>query len=256
MNQEAIWFLKSLIIPPGGLVILGLLGLMLSRRFFGKLLLLVTLASLYLLSTPFISRQLISSIETVPPINLARLANHQPQAIVVLGGGRHTGAPEYGSKDTVNSNLLERLRYAAWLSRDTGLPIIPSGGSGLDEGEPEADMSRRILEKEFGRKVLAVENKSRTTQENAQLTKALLDKLMIKQVLLVTHAWHMPRALEVFEQAGIQAIPAPTGFNRRAMFEPTLKDWRPEAVSLGRSSTAIHERLGKIWYQLKDWTDI
>ncbi|MES9962564.1 MAG: YdcF family protein [Candidatus Sedimenticola sp. 20ELBAFRAG] len=256
MHQETIWFLKTLIIPPGGLVILGLIGLMMSRRFLGKLLLLITLAALYLLSTPFISRELIGYVETVPPLNMARLKDRAPQAIVVLGGSRHPGAPEYNRKDTIGSSLLERLRYAAWLSRQTGLPVIPSGGSGADEGEPEADMAKEVLEREFSGKVIAVENRSRTTWGNAHMTGELLDRLMIERVLLVTHAWHMPRAMEAFKQAGISVTPAPTGFQRRSKIETTMYDWLPRASSLELSSIAIHEQLGSLWYRFRHWLGI
>ncbi|MES9936235.1 MAG: YdcF family protein [Sedimenticola sp.] len=256
MEQQVVWFIKSLIIPPGGLVILGLLGLMLSRGFLGKLLLVITLASLYLLSTPFIARELSTSVETVPPLNLARLGSHNPQAIVVLGGGRQLGAPEYSSIETVSASLLERLRYAAWLSKKTALPVIPSGGSGLDEGRPEADMARDILEREFGARVIAVENRSRTTRDNARMTGTLLDKLQIREILLVTHAWHMPRAQAAFRQAGVDVIPAPTGFQRRAGFETRPRDWYPGVQSLSVSSRAIHELLGTLWYRLRAQVNI
>lgn len=52
MEQEIVWVLKRIILPPGGLVVLGFLGLLLSKRLVGRLLLLLTLSGLYLLSTP------------------------------------------------------------------------------------------------------------------------------------------------------------------------------------------------------------
>jgi uncharacterized SAM-binding protein YcdF (DUF218 family) len=107
---------------------------------------------------------------------------------------------------------MDRLRYAAWLHRQTDLPVIPCGGSAPGEGVSEAELARRVLEQELGAQVLAVEDRSRSTQQNAAFSRELLQQPGIAQVFLVTHAWHMPRALARFRKAGGQAIPAPTLF--------------------------------------------
>ena len=251
-GQELIWIAKSLILPPGGLIILCLLGLMLSSRFFGKFLILLSFALLYILSTPFFVQQLAMPLEQTPHLDPKSLNAQRAQAIVVLGGGRYTGAVEYGG-DTVNGLLLERLRYAAKLSRETGLPVIPSGGSNWEEGQPEADIARAVLEREFGVRVLAVENRSRTTWDNAHFTAELLHQQKIEKILLVTHAWHMPRAMDLFRKLNIDATPAPTGYISRIDSEPTFWDWLPSARALQQSYWVLHERLGRYGYQLKAW---
>lgn len=251
MEQEIIWTLKTFILPPGGLVLLGLLGLMLSHRFLGKFILVLTLAALYMFSTPFFSGQLMAGLETIEALTERDIETTDAQAIVVLGGGRRTAAPEYSS-DTLKALALQRVRYAAWLARKTGLPVIPSGGNPHSEGPAEATMARNILEKEFRVKVAATEEHSLTTRENARLTKPLLEKLGIKKVLLVTHAWHMLRALDVFEETGIEVIPAPMGFAHKTSTTPeTFRDWLPDAGNLRNSSWAIHEYLGRSWYRIR-----
>jgi uncharacterized SAM-binding protein YcdF (DUF218 family) len=107
---------------------------------------------------------------------------------------------------------MDRLRYAAWLHRQTGLPVIPSGGRAPEDGVSEAELARRALEQELGARVLAVEDRSRSTQQNAAFSRELLQQLGIERVFLVTHAWHMPQALASFRKAGVHAIPAPTLF--------------------------------------------
>ncbi len=247
--QELVSLLTSLVLPPGILVLLGLAGLVLSRHLLGKLLLLITLSALYLLSTPAISQQLLLSLETTPPLNSARLGNLEAEAILVLGGGRYNAAPEYGG-DTVSAALLERLRYASTLARKTKLPVIPCGGSASTEGTPEAELAREVLEKEFGIRVFAIESESRTTRENAVFAADLLARKKIGRVLLVTHAWHMPRALETFRHYGVDAIPAPTGFTTAKGFDTDLFHWIPQARALLQSSQALHEKLGLLWYRL------
>ena len=93
------------------------------------------------------------------------------------------------------------------------------------------------------------------------MTEKMLGDLGIRRVFLVTHAWHMPRALEVFEKAGVDAVPAPTGFVHkdpiRAGFgfedRSTYGDWLPNAGALLKSYFALHEYLGRVWYRLRDW---
>ncbi|MCW8906941.1 MAG: YdcF family protein [Sedimenticola sp.] len=250
MPQEIVWTLKTLILPPGILILLGLLGLFMARRLLGRLLVLVTLAALYLFSTPFFAQQLMGSLQVVGALTEAQIGASDAQAIVVLGAGRREAAPEFGDRDTVNALALERLRYAAWLSRKSGLPVIPSGGKPMSDGPSEAAMGRQILEQEFGVKVLAIEDRSRTTREQALLLADLLEKRGIRRIMLVTHAWHMLRALDVFEGAGIDTQPAPTGFVPSGSSRSAYSDWLPDAGALRNSYFALHEHLGRWWYRL------
>ncbi|RMG33348.1 MAG: hypothetical protein D6720_11630 [Gammaproteobacteria bacterium] len=75
------------------------------------------------LSLPIVSPMLAMPLEPYPALAPDRLKNIEAQAFVVLAAGRHTGAPEYGG-DTVGAISLQRARYAAFLQRHTGLPLI------------------------------------------------------------------------------------------------------------------------------------
>ncbi len=250
MNLELQHIIEKLLLPPGSLILLGLLGLALVNRRQGRLFIFLSLSGFYLLSTPAISDRLMSGLEIYPALSIQEAKRSGAQAIVVLGGGRYLDAPEYGG-DSIRSLHLERLRYAAWLSRRTGLPIIPSGGIVIAEGTPEAWLARDVLTNEFGVAVAAVEDASRTTRENAQLTKVVLDRLGINYVLLVTHAWHMPRAMEMMIKAGVNAHPAPTSFQHIDRGdEGEVQDWLPSASAFLVSYWAMHEYVGKFWYQI------
>ncbi len=250
MSVELARALEALLLPPGGPLLLGMLGLLFWRRRAGPALVLAALASLYLLSVPRTAFWLNSGLQTIPALNPQQLEQPQAQAILVLGGGRYAEAPEYGG-DTVAPILMDRLRYAAWLHRQTGLPVIPSGGSAPEDGVTEAELARRALEQELGARVLAVEDRSRSTQQNAAFSRELLQQLGIEQVFLVTHAWHMPRALASFRKAGVRAIPAPTLFATAGADTWSLGAWIPNADALSASARALHEYLGTIWYRLR-----
>jgi len=250
MGQEIVWVLKTLILPPGGIILLGLLGLILSRRFLGKFLLVLSLAALYMLSTPFLANQLMAGVETIPALTAEEATNSGAQAIVLLSGGRYSDAPEYGA-DTISERMLMRVRYAAWLARRSRLPIIISGGSPEDGGLPEAELARRVLEQEFGVKVAAIETNSRTTWDNAYMTREILQKMGIQRVLLVSHAMHMPRAIAVFDRAGVDVMAAPTRFFHKQDDEEELSDWLPSPFALVTSYYALHEYLGRLWYRIR-----
>jgi len=241
--------IETLILPPGGLILLLLLSLMLGRSILGRLFSLLVVLTLYLASTPFAAGQLASGLETYPALSADQAKQSGAQAILMLGGGRYSAAPEYGG-DTLNALTLERVRYAALLQRRTGLPLILSGGAPMSDQAPESHLARQVLVDELGAKVSAVEDRSLTTRENARFSAPLLERSGIQRVLLVTHAWHMARALQSFEGLGVELVPAPTGFIHREGSEPEWRDWLPGSRALRETYLCLHEYLGALWYRL------
>ena len=89
--------------------------------------------------------------------------------------------------------------------------------------------------------------RSTNTMENAAYSAQVLQEAGIRKIYLVTHAWHMPRAVLAFEKAGLEVIPAPTAFVSRS--DGQLQDFLPSASALQLTYYAIHEWLGILWYQ-------
>ena len=201
------------ILPPGSLLALALLGFLISLKWRGLGLTVVALsiAVLTSMSLPLTGRQLTAALEaSTTPLYADALeeARKKAGAIVVLGAGRYANAPEYGS-DTVSRFALERLRYAARLHRQTGLPILVTGGAPNGVKPAEAILMRTALQKDFDVTPRWVESRSRNTMENAVFSTVLLARVGIERVILVTHAWHMRRALWSFTLAGLKVTPAP-----------------------------------------------
>ena len=73
----------------------------------------------------------------------------------------------------------------------------------------------------------------------------------ITRVALVTHGWHLPRAVGVFEHAGLQVIPAPTLVPAPWKTGADLPGWLPDGLAFARSMLAVHEYLGGAWYRLR-----
>jgi uncharacterized SAM-binding protein YcdF (DUF218 family) len=242
---------KSLLLPPGILIILFLLGFLWARRVIGRLFIFLGLVLLTLMSLPLVAEKLMQDLQPYPALSEEALSQTQARAILVLGAGRYLGAAEYGG-DTLSVNSLERVRYAARLHKQTGLPVFVTGGSPPYETPPLAQLMRDVLEEEFRVPVAGVEDRSRTTLENARLSREMLLGQGIDRILLVTHAWHMPRAMQVFAETGLAVTPAPTAFfYRTGQDKVPLLAWLPSADAFLTSYRAIHEYLGQAWYQLK-----
>ena len=241
-------FLSAFLLPPLNLLLLGVIGLICikHRLRLGKFLITLTLVLLYLLSTPWFALRALKLIEMPPLTELNR--GDQAQAIVVLGGGTYLQAPDYGS-DTVNRLGLERLRYAARLYRATQKPILVSGGKPQGGQHSEAVQMQAVLVNEFNIPVTWEEAASNTTYESAKFSRAMLKPAGVGSIYLVTHAWHMRRAMLAFEAAGFSVIPASTGFASLPSDPHEL--YLPNPQGLFASYVFMHEVFGWLWYQIK-----
>lgn len=246
------WFLTNLIsaflLPPLNLLLVGAAGVLLwhKRPRLARALTATSLVLLWLLSTPFFAAGALHMLEGEPKALDPKI--EPADAIVVLGGGTYFNAPEYAG-DTVGNATLVRLRYAAKLQRETGKPILVTGGKPLNNGISEGQQMKAVLENEFGIPVRWTEDESDNTFENARNSYQILQQAGIKRIYLVTQAWHMPRAAMAFRHAGFEVIPAPTLWTTN--YQLSLLDFVPEAGSLCDSRIFIHELIGLLWYKLK-----
>ncbi len=243
--------LSTLLFPPAANLILLAVAWPFRRRWPRLVISIVlfSLGSLYVFSTPMGAYGLIQSLQRSPALVSGAL-EEPVGAIVILGGGRYRNAPEYG-EDTVSKWTLERLRYGARLHRQSGLPLLVTGGNVYEQRLPEAELMARVLVEDFRVPVRWRETASRNTWENAVFTAPLLAAAGISRVLLVTHASHMPRSLDAFRRNGIMAIAAPTGFFSRPSPGRGVLNWLPRASALHASTRALHEYLGLLWYRLR-----
>lgn len=234
-------FIAAWLLPPFGFVLVAILLLCVFWRrkpaiVLTAMLLVVTLA----LSLPIVANEVAGTLEIYPPISAPDLASGQ--AIVILGGGTHHGAPEYGG-DTLSELSLERVRYGAMLAHESKLPILVTGGV-VYGGEPEAAIMKGVLEREFRLPVRWSDTDSRNTAENASYSVRVLQAANIRRIVLVTHAWHMPRAKLLFEKQGIAVSPAPTGFAPRGV--PLFESLLPSPASFGRSTACLREWVARL----------
>jgi len=241
--------IEFLLLPPGTQCLLGLAALLLAwrgRRRLAAALAVCALASLYLAAIPvgawWLSQPLESRVLPLRDLNQLGAAGYQ--AVVVLGGGRTPEAPEFDGQDVASPTELVRLRYAARVQRQSGLPLLVTGGVGLSGQRPEAALMAESLRDDFGVPVRWLEPMARTTRENADLSARLLLPQGLSRVVVVSHASHLPRALADFGRAGFSALPAPTGFTADPARLSFIERWTPQHDSLADSRRALHEWLG------------
>ena len=243
--------IEFLVLPPGIFFVLLIPGLFLLRRkpVLAKALLWSGLLSIYLSSAPLFSGYLIEKLEIYPALEPDDLEQYKAGAIVILASESEKNAKEYGG-DTVGANTLLRIRYGAFLQRKTGLPILVTGGLVWQEhGKSLAQTMAESLAEDFGAGEVWLEDNSQTTAENALLSARILSQKQIDRVFLVTQASHMPRAVAIFEKAGLNVIPAPTAFKSGQPFE--VSGFLPAAYSINTSRLALHEMLGLLWYKIR-----
>lgn len=242
--------LTALLLPPLLLVLAGLLFGLLAWRGWrpGGLWAAVAVTGVTLLATPSASGRLMASLEReVPPAAPRQAADGTlPGAIVILGAEMASGAqwPDIGPM------TLERLRAGAALHRRTGLPLLVTGGPLSNDAPPIAQMMARSLREDFGTPVQWVESQAPDTRGNAVLSAAMLHEAGIGTAYVVTHAWHLPRALEAFARAGLEAVPAPVRPARST--EPQWSDLLPRPDHLAESWFAMREWLGRLVYAIRD----
>ena len=185
------------------------------------------------------------------------------EAIVVLGGATRNIEPPRIMPDL--SERGDRILYAAKLYQDGAAPLIILSGGRIEwkgGGDSEAkDMADILVLMGIPRDAIVLEPKSLNTYQNAIYTQEILQARGINQILLVTSAMHMPRALAIFDKQGIKAIPAPTDYlvsernftEVNNSLEARILSLIPDSGSLDRTTQAIKEYVGIVVYRLRGW---
>ena len=127
-------------------------------------------------------------------------------------------------------------------------------GGVLYEGQThEARSAARWLQDVVGIQPIAIEDRATNTLENLQFSKPIIERLGFQRVVIVTHAYHMSRALQSAGSAGVNAIGAPFGYLARYPFPqdhlPTWKAFVPEIVHISSTDALLHEWIGQWWYR-------
>ena len=210
----------------------------------------IGIAVLIIFSIPVVSNKLIAYLESDYELNKPSKVK-SADAVVVLSGMAKT----IQTKDGLNyewGEAVDRIFAGIDLFKLNKAPtLILTGGKlpwsiGVPEGEYLRDVAIKLGVPE--KDILITENVENTDQE-AKATMKLLS-LDSPKVILVTSAFHMPRAQLVFEAAGISVIPFPVDFIIGAG-KLTFMSFIPSASSFAATSFFVREMIGRTYYNLK-----
>lgn len=238
--------------PLAWVVALLFLGLLLQGRWrrAGRGLLWTALSVLLLQGWEPLPDALLRQLEARHPAP-AQPVLSQYAGVIVLGGSTESGYAWEGHDQPALNSRAERLTAALPLmQRAPQLLLLYTGGEGelLAQGPSEAERARRFYAQQgLPSQRLLLETRSRNTHENAVFSAALPGVDRTRPWLLITSAWHMPRALATFKKGGWNVTPWPTDY-RTGLATP----WHQYSLSQGSAKwqLALHELLGLAVYRM------
>ncbi|WP_340302400.1 YdcF family protein [Roseobacter sp. HKCCD7870] len=200
-------------------------------------------------SLPSVSKPLISFLEQgYTPITVEQVPEHE--TVVVLSGMLRTISNGSETHYEFNEAVDRILAGVSLINENRADRLILTRGHlpwsvGVPEGEYLADFIEDLgVERDQVVLTPVVQN----TEDEAQAIAEMVNPN--ERVILVTSAFHMPRAEAVFLANGVQVTPYPVDF-RGGASNATLIDFIPSAAALGATSTFVREMIGRLYYWLK-----
>ena len=244
----------ALVFPLNLSILLGLLALGFARRRSGRLAAASGALALLVLvvpSLPAVSDALVASLERgYPPADPAEAP--EADAVVVLGGSLATGLPPRRGPELVDAS--DRVLHAARLHRAGKAPLVVATGGRLPwsaaKRSDAAEMTELLVEWGVPREAILLEERSRTTAENAAETARLLRPRRARRVLLVTSSLHMRRALEAFRAEGLEVVPSACDALVAGPPVAGVFAFLPAPAALARTHRALKELLGLAFYRV------
>lgn len=198
-------------------------------------------------SLPVVSDKLMLDIED--NYEAFTLASKPVDYIVVLGGW-HVSNDALPVTGQLNVDSLQRLVEVIRIYKlHPEAKILTSGHHSVDSVSNAQKMKQSLVLLGVPEQKIITENFPKDTEEEAQL---ISPRVLGSNVVLVTNADHMPRAMKYFERQGVYPIAAPTGFWVKNI--SGQKDWRyyiPSSQKLQQTTIAWYESLGQLIQWLK-----
>jgi uncharacterized SAM-binding protein YcdF (DUF218 family) len=244
-------------LPSNLFITIGLVGLVLLCTRFTRLASWLVVTSLVLIAlaglSPLGNALMLPLEERFPPWDASHGA---PDGIVVLGGAI---SPDVSAaRGTVAlDEAAERITVAAELARRyPHARIIFSGGSNAlirNEGAEAVFAVRQLEALGVAHDRVTAEEQSRNTIENAVFSRLIANPKPGEHWLLLTSAYHMPRAMAAFRAAGFAVEAYPVDWRTRGPLD-AMRPFASLAAGLHRTDTAVHEWVGLLIYRLTGQT--
>jgi len=239
--------LPIFVLPLGWVVLLLLIAIVRKKRWP----LIAALTALYLCSMPVVGDRLTYWLESrYPTLALDQVEN--ADAIVPLGG---IFGPPVADGFLLNvAESGERLEAGIVLFQKKKAPWLVFTGGRMPwskQAEVEGAISKRAaIARGIPAEQILVTHEVGNTIDEAHAVHDLMRERGWRKIILVTSAWHMPRAARLFRKVGVDFVPFPVDLQINPKGSPTLLDFLPRAEGLQRTETAIRELYGIMFYAL------
>lgn len=246
-------FISQLILPLPVLLILFFLAIIQFRRgkqICSRKILSVAMVWLVLVSTPFFPNFLVRVLENrYAIISAEELQESDKQIHILVLGAGYSNDYRFPATNQLSEGALARLVEGIRLQRVIhGSILITSGWKAKEDISQAEVMANAALLLGIDSQNIKVQTEPKNTWMEATEYKRLFGDST--QLVLVTSAIHMPRAMYLFQKAGLYPIAAPTnhiikkGKSRNPLY------WMPNANNINNLKSSIHEYLGLLWYKL------
>ena len=210
---------------------------------------------LWVSSMPIVADSLLGSLEQrYQPVALSDIP--ASECIIVLGGA--VGpilAPrvDVDLKEAADRVYKTAALYAAGKSKRV---IVAGGNQPWSPFEQSEAHAIRLLLMDWGvpDSAIVLDETSRNTRENVINTWNILQNTQCVTPLLVTSAAHMARSVASFEIVGIKVFPVPVDVRVVKTPRLTIFDFIPDVEALNRTTDAMHERVGQVYYKFRGWS--
>lgn len=214
------------------------------RKSLAKLLLVVSISSVFFLSLPAVAYWVISPLEKQYP-----QYNNQPVVYVVVHGGYHKSDSNQPITSLLSRESMVRLTEGIRIYRlNPGAKLLLSGYHSNDELSHAEAMASVAVAFGIPSHDIILEPNAKDTEQEARAWVKVTDG---RPFAIVTTAMHMPRTVFWYNAFGASPITAPTAFETRGSGEVDWWSLTPSAQSLATVEYAWYEYLGLIWAHLK-----
>jgi uncharacterized SAM-binding protein YcdF (DUF218 family) len=207
-------------------------------------------AILYIASTPLFASWVLGARERQYPV-VTIAACPTADAIVVLSG---TLEQNPAAPDGYVWTAADRFDYGVRLYQASRAPLLMFTGGyvpWLKQRASEGDILQTLaVERGVPEAAVVITGPIQNTADEANVVGKCAHQRGLSHLILVTTAWHMPRAMLLFRRTGLRITPFPVG----ALVNPsaaTVLDFLPQAGALQHSEIGIRELLGAAYYYIQ-----
>ena len=232
------------------IIILIYIGISLfrKRKKQGILLILIGVFTYFVTTDYFIDRALYPIENRYPQITQSDIL--KGDAYILLGGGLFI---DTGGGDVPTPNALDRIVKTAIYYKISPKKIFISGGAPLHNKVSESKIYRKyLIDLGVNRDDIIIEEKSRTTKENAKFISEHIKDEDLKSVILITSAYHMERSIYIFSRYldAIDILPAPCNY-LSSNHNNQIFNFIPKYYNFLKFQIVIWETIGNIYYKIR-----